>query len=345
MFFFRTDGNSTISYGHIMRCIAIARALTELGEQTCFLVADDNPKDVLEEAGITYIVLHSDWMDLMTDLEKVKSIVVKESSSVVLVDTYHITEQYVDGLSSVCKVAYMGSKKAYLGPLALLVNYSTDIDFEFYKTFYDSKTHLLLGPAYAPLRKEFQNISCKYVEKLERILITTGNTDPSGIVFSLIDGLLPISSRINIVLDVVVGRLYENKSELNKEYGDNPYIVLHENAQSMSGLMKRCNLAVSANGTTVYELSAMGVPVISFAMVEEQVRSAEAMDKLGLVDYCGSSYDDILGCTDRIVKRVSYYINNLNALTELAKRAHEVIDGKGALKIVDALLELDKMNY
>jgi spore coat polysaccharide biosynthesis predicted glycosyltransferase SpsG len=108
----------------------------------------------------------------------------------------------------------------------------------------------------------------------------------------------------------------------------------------MSALMKDCNLAISANGTTVYELCAIGVPVISFAMVEEQVRSAEAMQKFGFIDYCGVSYDDKYGCISRILKRVSHYISVPDDLPKLAKRAHDVIDGKGVYKIVDALRSL-----
>lgn len=114
--------------------------------------------------------------------------------------------------------------------------------------------------------------------------------------------------------------------------------MFHDNVKSMSVLMKECDLAISANGTTVYELSAMGLPTISFAMVEEQVNSAEAMSRLGVIDYCGRSYMNKDECVKLIVERVNYYINHHGDLINLAQKAHDLIDGNGCRNIVMALM-------
>ena len=217
MVYIRADSNPVISGGHIMRCMAIAQTLTENGIKVCFLTADENPVTILDKECIPYIVLNSDWKDLMTDIDKVKELLIKDDNALLLIDTYQITKEYVEELSQYAKIAYLGSKLEYLGGLDLLINYSTDIDFGFYNSNYKN-TSLLLGPTYAPLRKEFRNIMPEYRKAVGRVLITTGNTDNNNFVSSIIKGLLPIISDKPIMLDVIVGSMFRNKDQLHRAY-------------------------------------------------------------------------------------------------------------------------------
>ena len=340
MVFFRADSNSVIAGGHIMRCLAIAKAMINAGEKVCFLIADENPTSVLSEAEIDYFVLQSDWQDLMTDVEQVKNFLKRENNPILLVDTYSITKEYADELKPLAKVVYLGSKPEYLGDLDLLINYSSDIDYDFYRRNYSDKTTLLLGPSYAPLREEFQNAEKDYNDKIKRILLTTGNTDKDHIVSAVLDSLLPLIDGTEIVIDAIIGRMFDDKDSLHKEYDSNQHVCFHENVKSMSSLMRNCDLAISANGTTVYELSAMGLPIITFAMVPEQIRSAGALSDLGVVDYCGRSYEDQENCLKAISKRVSYYLEHNFEMIKLAQKAHELIDGNGCQKIVEKVLQL-----
>ena len=335
MLFVRADSNTEISGGHIMRCLSIAKCYMESGKRACFLVADDNPTKVLEEANMPYIVLNSDWRNLMSDVEQVKDIIKVESNAVLLIDTYSITREYVEQFNGVCRVAYLGSKKEYFGQLDTLVNYSSDIDYEFYNEKYGIDTKLLLGISYAPLRMEFQNVVHNYKSRIERVLLTTGQTERNQMVERILDAISNILG--NVYIDVIVGRMFDNKSYLINKYKSNSYIWLHENVQDISRIMNKCDLAISANGTTVYELSALGIPTISFAMVEEQERSAKALERLGIVDYSGSSFDKPSECADLIKRKVEFYLYHNDELISMARKAHDLIDGNGCFKIVRAL--------
>lgn len=339
MVYFRTDSNSLISGGHIMRCISIAQALIEKGMEVCFLIADDNPVSVLDKESIPYVILKSDWKNLMTDINKVKELLRKDNNAFMLIDTYKVTKEYVDELSQYAKIAYLGSKLEYLGKLNLLINYSTSIDFDFYNKNYRT-TSLLLGPSFAPLRKEFRNVVPSYRKSIRRILLTTGNTDPKNITISIINSILPIISEHSIILDVIVGPMFRYKNQLHQVYYDCPCVELHENVKSVFSIMKECDLAISANGTTVYELSAVGLPTISFAMVEEQVKSAETLNKLGAVDYCGKAFENSDSCIREIIDKASFYINHNEKMIALAKRAHNLIDGNGASQIANTIIEI-----
>ena len=77
MIFFRADSNEIIASGHIMRCISIATFLKNKGCDVLFLIADENPVEMLECAGISYQILHSKWNDLSYEIDKVYSILCK----------------------------------------------------------------------------------------------------------------------------------------------------------------------------------------------------------------------------------------------------------------------------
>ena len=61
MVFIRADANDYIATGHIMRCRTIAYRLAELGEKVEFLVSDEESTKLLENSGIGYRVLGTDW--------------------------------------------------------------------------------------------------------------------------------------------------------------------------------------------------------------------------------------------------------------------------------------------
>lgn len=338
MFFIRADSNQEIASGHIARCITIAKYIKKIGEKVIFLIADANPISMLEDADMEYRVLNSDWTDLMTDSELVIQILEKENNPILLVDTYSVSREYVEKLAPFCRIAYLGSKKEFLGPLQVLINYSTNIDYYFYEKEYLNKTKLLLGPSFAPLREEFQNFTRNYKKQVKRILITTGNTDPYNMVGELINLLTPVINEKNIILDIVVGRMFTNKEELRKLGESSNNIYINENVRDMSTIMKRCDMAISANGTTVYELAAMGVPIISFALVDEQVGSAEALSENGVLCYCGNSFQEKELVCEKIVKQVKYYLENNMELIRMAGIAKGLIDGDGCKRIVQELI-------
>ena len=81
MVYIRADSNPVISGGHIMRCLAIAQPLIQNGMEVCILTADENPIPVLDKECIPHIVLNSDWKDLMTDIDKVKELLIKDDNA------------------------------------------------------------------------------------------------------------------------------------------------------------------------------------------------------------------------------------------------------------------------
>ena len=338
MILFRADSNKQIASGHIMRCLSIAQAFKEAGEDVLFLIADENPIPMLERARVKYVVLNSVWNDLMEEVDAMKSFLQAQISPLLFIDTYQVSRRYVEELLPYSKICYLGSKPEYLGQLQALINYSTDIDYDFYVSNYGDSTKLLLGASYAPLRKEFLEV--KHIKNAGgrfRILLTTGNTDAQNCVGKILKQLSKEELFSQIEVHAVLGAMFETKEKLHQLYDGNLSVVFHENVKSMSSLMAISDLAISANGTTVYELAAAKVPVISFAMVEEQVKSAKKLSELGVVKYCGEIFNDTKTVVDIIISSVKRFVCHPEEMLKLAEQANSVIDGRGCERIVKTL--------
>lgn len=326
-----------------MRCLSVADALAAQGADVEFVLSDDGPAGIIESRGYGTHSLGADWRDITQGIDGLLVLCKSEEAPVVLVDTYSITKEFVDLAAPCAKVCYLGSKGGDLGGLSLIANYSTDIDEEFYEATYARRgTKLLLGAAYAPLRPCFTEVYRRRGGEISRILVTTGNTDPEGFLPSFLRAALSDDALSGVCFSAVVGRMApaDAVSEVERICSAEPRVEALYGVSDMAGLMARCDAAVSANGTTVYELAAAGLPAVTFAMVEEQVQSAESLSGLGAVEYCGLMGRDAAEVSAKCVQALTELVVNPGRAATLADRAHDLVDGRGAGKIAKEILSL-----
>ena len=338
MIYFRADGNEQIASGHIVRCLTLAKQLCKRGSEVAFICADSAPLPMIEKQGIKAINLDSRWDDLSFEIPQMKKILSSSPGSTLLLDTYQASREYVESLLPYASIVYLGSKKECFGEISGLINYSTDIDYAWYDEAYGKgSTTLLLGPSYAPLREEFSDHCVHASKRVRRVLLTTGASDPMHVIDAILSKVLSLYSDLISGIDVVVGRMFDDIESLESRYGDNPKVDLHRHVDSMSALMLQSDLAISANGTTVYELAACAVPTISFAMVDEQVSSGTALGRLGIVEYCGCVQSDFDGCIAAVGLAFEALIKDSERRNQLASASHALIDGAGCERIIEEL--------
>ena len=338
MIYFRADGNERIASGHIVRCLTLAQRLCKRGSEVAFICADSIPLPMIEEQGIKAINLDSRWDDLSFEIPQMKKILSSSPGSTLLLDTYQASREYIESLLPYASIVYLGSKKECFGGISGLINYSADIDYAWYDDVYDKdSTTLLLGPRYAPLREEFSDHCVHANKRVRRVLLTTGASDPMHIVDAILGKVLPLCSELISGIDVVVGRMFDNAESLENRYGDDPKVSLHRHVDSMSALMLQSDLAISANGTTVYELAACAIPTISFAMVDEQVSSGTALGQLGVAEYCGCVQSDFDACIAAVGLAFEALIKDSERRNQLASASHALIDGAGCDRIIEEL--------
>ena len=337
----RADGNSEIGMGHVMRCLSIADVMTK---KTVFVTACEESRSFLEAKGYQTVLLPTDYRDMEAELpiwrhslqDWIKAAGGDGEKPVILVDSYRMTDRYLTELRRMGAVACMDDMGTPY-PVDLLINYNlygTELD-------YPKGLRTLLGADYIPLRREFRGEnSFRVRERVRNVLITTGGGDPCFAAAGFLDAFLKPTGQGEIdsmIFHVVSGPVNRFADELKARYGKNERVVIHENVKDMKGLMCECDVVLTAAGSTVYEVCALGVPMICFYFAENQRRGAECLaERTEIVnagDYSLAGQETI----ERACAELSLQANDLVRRKRLSERERRLVDGRGAGRIAEAL--------
>lgn len=343
--FIRADANEKIAMGHVMRCLSIAEAFRDRGGETEFLLADRYVCDLLEQRGFFYRVLESNWQDMEGEMELLAKILQQEmkiskEKPKILVDSYQATENYLRLLGEHARVIYIDDLNRFTVPAAMVVNYASFAKPDCKSLYKDSGAALCMGWQYTPLRLVFADSQHTFCQEVKNVLITTGGSDPYEMSVLLADRLLKLESFKNVRIHVVAGKFCQCIDRLQQMQLQEERLCLYQNISNMEELMCQCDFAVSAGGTTVFELFACGVPVIAFGFAENQMESLHLLAKQGALCYMGDARENVNDTADKIIQQAEEFCRDAALRKEYEKRGHSVTDGKGAFRIADAILEL-----
>lgn len=348
----RADANSKIGMGHVMRCLSVADALVKRGEEVLFVTADDTPVPLLTKKGIPYRVLHTDYADMEAELPKlwnalselpqgpgVPEAALPQRNTFILVDSYYVTEKYLAALKKRITTIYMDDIYAFSYPVDMLINYNIygeEMGYEKDAAFADTK--LLLGANYVPLREEFLAGEQQRTAADGGILITTGGSDSFNLAGQLLMEAMKYDALKEKEYHVVSGSLNLHIGELQALAQKHENIHIHCNVTNMAELMAESEIALSAGGSTLYELCAMGVPVIAFSFAENQERLVQTFVKRGIAQYGGNYRTDGNKMIQNTIAGLETLLEDENLRTEYRKKAHALVDGKGADRIAEAII-------
>lgn len=379
LIYIRTDGNVKIASGHLVRCFSVALACRNMGMEVHFLISDYESRLLLEqiacpniEFSITQLKTAA-YDSLEQEIPEVLSILSSQNSNpafpagstpcgtpkpVFFLDSYYVTENYLLSLTPYAQTVYLDDLRLFDYPVDLVINYDMipENQMDFYKSAYQKAQKLLLGASYTPLRSQFQNRQIFVRKKASDVLVTTGGSDPLHFCLRLISQIVDSPQTAgsspsqdfafpsNACFHIVIGKMNEDKENLYRLAKKLPFLTLHENVQDMADLMTKCDLAVSAAGTTLYELCALGLPTTSFIIADNQSDCASAFDQAGAIPCAG----DLRTSPDEVFQKIFHFIKDAASLSEdsffMRKTMHDrmtgLVDGNGAARIAHALLNL-----
>jgi len=314
----RTDGNEIIGTGHVRRCQSIADTLLLRDFDCIFFVSDQRSAKLIDNKKFKIITLDSEYNNLFGECKRLKAEIVENQIELLILDTYFLTENYLKGLSVYTKLAYIDDMGKPVFPYDMLINYSIYADkFDYYKT-HDEKTLFLLGCEYTPLRNDFRNIGKKTIcEKVENILVTSGGNDIYGIINKI-----------------------KREVEKNNILIDADFFYADGKAKNMSDLMQKADIAISAAGTTLYELCACGTPMVYFSLADNQFNNAKGFSSIGAGIYTGDIRENTEIKVSETLEHVIKLMNNKTKREEISIKMQSIVDAEGTERIADKIIDL-----
>lgn len=345
----RVDANKVIAMGHVMRCITIAGQLMKKGCRVLFLTADEWARETIAQAGMDQLCLHTRWDWMEEELPRLREILSLAGIRILLVDSYQATKAYFEGLQDLVRIVRIDDCFEPICPADLLINYNAyHVRFPYEET-YAGKTRLLLGTDYVPLREEFSRETSGQDaggsgEKGGglSVLLASGGGDTQDALMGILEKVVEEEAFEEVTFYVIVGALHPRGDEIelfSMEY-EHPRIKVYRLCRDVAGLMAKCDAAVSAAGTMLFELSAMGVPTVFFETADNQRYDREFFGAEGRMLYAGNIRQDREGCLAAVCGNLKKLLADTALRQRMREALYRVTDGRGAERIAEEIVKL-----
>jgi len=193
----------------------------------------------------------------------------------------------------------------------------------------------LLGCYYALLRREFlqyESRKRKIPQNATNILVTMGGADSDNVTLKVVQAINKINDP-GLEVKIVVGPANPNIDSLSAELsGVNYHYELLNNVTDMPGLMAWAELAITAGGSTCWELCFMQVPMLVIIVAENQKDIAKGLADKGAAR-CLGWYSEIT--SDQVAVELQSIIHNSEKLKKMSRIASQLVDGSGKDRVID----------
>ncbi len=336
--FLRADASTQIGTGHLMRCLALAQAWQDAGGKAVFITACHNEvllERLSKEFDVHVLAMqhpdNEDWASTRT-------ILCTHPDAWVILDGYHFDDTYQQ------RVKESGHSLLVIDDMAHLKHYYADIvlnqNLHAEQLHYPvaPDTRLLLGTHYVLLRREFplwKGWKRETPEVAQRVLVTMGGSDPDNVTLKAIRALQE-TEVAGLEATVVIGasNLHTEALEAAARHSSIP-IHLTRNPQNMPDLMAWADVAISAGGSTVWELAFMGVPSIILSLADNQRPMAKALDTTGAALNLGRHA--AVTSTD-IRRALAQLLRAREKRSKMASLGQQLVDGRGVQRIISTMV-------
>lgn len=338
---FRVDASEDIGTGHVMRCLVLADQLRANGIKSHFVCRAHagNMMGIIEDKGHTVSELSASKPGgLFADNDKflgdsweadaaaIVGLVGNKPISWIVVDHFSIDHRW----EAWVKNALVGIKIMVIDGLA---NRPHQCDLLLDQTYskkgiskwvglLPDQCVLMVGPQYALLRPEFHaknNISRVHSGELKRILVSFGGIDKPNATDVIVKAILSLTD-VPVVVDVLLGAGNPSIARLRDRYVGNNKVKLHVQPANIANIMYDADLAITAGGTTVWELCASGVPMVIVSIADNQVQLAKDLDEYGNAIYLGGLVEQTGGFLKKQLKAFQEDGTLLITMSEKSKK-------------------------
>lgn len=342
----RADSTSHIGTGHIMRCIALGQAWQDNGGEVVFISRCESAalKKRLIDEGFVFLSLdkcHPDPFDLEYTLNDLHKHSTQQSTlnTWLVVDGYHFDLVYQKSIKeadyNLLWIDDYGHVEHYYADLVLNQNISADASFY---TNHEPYTRLLLGTRYALLRREFkqwQSWQRDIPDIARKVLVTLGGGDPDNVTLKVIQALKQVNIS-GLEVKIVIGPANPNLQTLAQEIYNHSSMQIVTNATNMPELMAWADVAISAGGSTCWEMALLGLPNIIIYFAENQRPIAEKLHDVGAAMSLGWCHELSI---EVITQQMEHFLLSQERRKKYSTSSKHFVDGSGSQRVCQEILK------
>lgn len=275
---FRVDFSSSIGFGHIMRCLVLAR---EFGNSKIFF-ASYNAQDcsIVTSRGYEFINLLSD------DIENLVQIIKQYDISLTIIDSYNIgyEEEKVIKMKTTSKLMVLDDvyEKHFCD---LLLNHNIYADKKMYKGQVPSFCKLKCGKKYTLIRDEFKHEKNKKRDK-KGVFVSLGGSDAKNLTLEILKKLPS-----NLKVRVATTSANKNIEALARYAEENDNVALHVNSKKIAKLMNKSLFGIISPSVMAHEALFLKLPFIAIKTAENQKYMYRYLKNRGIT--CVHSLEDL----------------------------------------------------
>jgi len=334
----RADANARMGTGHLMRCLALAQAWKARGGQVAFITACESSGllDRLSHEGFETIQLDSLYPN-PADWEATSQVLGEHANAWVVLDGYHFDEAYQQ------RVKGAGHSLLVIDDMARLDHYYADVvlnqNIHAEQLHYSCEpyTQLLLGTQYVLLRREFlqwQGWKRDIPEVARKVLVTLGGGDPDNVTLKVIRAINKLSVE-GLEVKVVIGPSNPHMASLKEAVYQSPFTIhLLPDMKNMPELMASADVAVSAAGSTCWELGFMGLPTILLVLANNQKDIGEGLSEASVVHNLGW-FEQVMDTN--IKEALVSLLDDREQRQQMSQSGRALVDGIGCKQVVSVL--------
>lgn len=342
----RADSSSQIGGGHVMRCLALAIAASDMGHEVIFICANvpGHLGAKIKSAGIETVWLTAqDTDEDPVVIENWRPIPIENDANQTqralanFVPDWLILDQYALGGAWVKKL------RAAFPDIKILA--FDDLDREplyadlllnpaAFKGIHIRQPHMamLRGPNYAMLRSEFSHARAEALKRrtgtIKKLVILPGFADSQRLAPVTLEALRAFP---NIKAEVIMGSQSSSVQQVLQLIANQPNWSLTLDAEDMAKRILDADACIGAGGGSAWERCCLGLPSINIALAGNQMSNVQAMANAGAAIALGpSSLADPQTITDAFQELIENY-------ESLSQNAAALCDGQGTNRIVAAL--------
>ena len=319
-----------------MRCLALAQAWKDCGGEVIFITACESASllERLSDEGFEAIQLDSPYPD-SADLEITFQVLATHPNEWVVLDGYHFDEAYQKQVKEADHRLLLIDDTAHLGHYYADIVLNQNLHAEGLHYCCEPHTQLLLGTQYVLLRREFlqwKDWKREIPELPRKILVTLGGGDPDNVTLKVIKVMNKLKLR-DLEVKVVIGPSNPHMASLKEVVHHSPFTIhLLPSVENMPELMAWADLAVSAGGSTCWELAFMGLPTVLLALADNQCDIGKGLSEAGVVHNLGWFEQ----ATDaKIADALSGLLGDPDRCSMMSDSGRELVDGVGRERVIE----------